>query len=135
MVKFFLDTNILVYSLHQDSPKYKEVNDFLKRCFSKNITCYFLSSSLKDTYYVLHRHYLSESEARQCIRLLRNILSMVDLSSAIVDEAFLSDEPDFEDALIRCAAERLQVNAIISYDERAFAQSFLPKLSAEEALS
>lgn len=133
MVKFFLDTNILVYALHQDSPKHKEVNDFLRHCFSKNIVCYFLSSSLKDTYYILCRHYLSEPEARQSIKQLRNILSMVDLNAAIVDDAFLSDEPDFEDALIRSAAETLQVNAIISYDEYAFAQSFLPKLSAEEA--
>ncbi len=133
-MRYFLDTNTLVYSLHQDAPKHKEVNDFLTHCFSENHTCYFLSSSLKDAYYILCRHYLSESDARQSIKLFRETLDMVDLNSVIIDDAFQSDEPDFEDALIRCAAERLQVDAIISYDESAFSQSFLPKLTAIEVI-
>ena len=133
-MRYFLDTNTLVYSLHQDAPKHKEVNDFLEHCLSKNSPCYFLSSSLKDAYYILCRHYLSESDARQSIKMLRETLDMVDLNAAIVDGAFESDEPDFEDALIRSAAESLQVDAIISYDEDAFKNSFIPKLTAEKAL-
>ena len=133
-MRYFLDTNTLVYSLHQGAPKHKEVNDFLERCLSESSPCYFLSSSLKDAYYILCRHYLSETDARQSIKMLRETLDMVDLNAAIVDNAFESDEPDFEDALIRSAAESLQVDAIISYDEDAFKNSFVPKLTAEEAL-
>lgn len=132
-MRYFLDTNTLVYSLHQDAPKHTEVNDFLTHCLSENSTCYFLSSSLKDAYYILCKHYLSEPNARKSIKMLRETLDMVDLNSAIIDDAFQSDEADFEDALIRCAAERLQVDAIVSYDESAFQNSFVPKLTALEA--
>ena len=131
-MRYFLDTNTLVYSLHQGAPKHKEVNDFLEHCLSENSHCYFLSSSLKDAYYILCRHYLSEVDARQSINMLRETLDMVDLNATIVDDAFESDEPDFEDALIRSAAESLQVDAIISYVEEAFKNSFIPKLTAEE---
>ena len=65
--------------------------------------------------------------------MLRETLYMLDLNSTLIDDAFQSDEPDFEDALIRSAAESLQVDAIISYDENAFKNSFIPKLTAKEA--
>ena len=132
-MKYFLDTNALVYSLHLGAPKHKQVCNFLERCLQENTPCYFLSSSLKDAYYILCKHYLSEAHARACIKMLRESLDMVDLNSTVIDSAFESDEPDFEDALIRAAAEKLQVNAIISYDEKAFKNSFVMKMTAEEA--
>ncbi len=133
-MKLFLDTNILVYSVFQNSPKYKEASKFIMHCLSENVTCYFLSSSLKDVYYILCRHYLSEPDARQCIKLLCETLDMVELNSMIIDKAFDCNEPDFEDALIRSAAEVLQVNAMVSYDKNAFENSFVPRFTAKEIL-
>ena len=132
-MNFFLDTNVLVYSLHSQAPFYAEVNNFLSRCLSENITCYFLSSSLKDTYYILRKHYLPEANARYSIRMFRKVFEMIDLNSVIIDKVFSSNEPDFEDALVRSAAEVLQVDAIISYDKDAFKASFIPKLTAINA--
>ena len=63
--------------------------------------------------------------------MFREIFDMVDLNSTIIDDAIDSDEPDFEDALVRCAAEILQVDAIISYDEDAFESSDIAKLTAK----
>ena len=130
-MKYFLDTNVIVYSLHTRTPQHAEVTSFLGECLRKNTTCYFLSSSLKDAYYILCRHYLSESNARKSIKMFREIFDMVDLNSTIIDNAIDSDEPDFEDALVRCAAEILQVDAIISYDEDAFESSVIAKLTAK----
>ncbi len=44
-----------------------------------------------------------------------------------------SNEPDYEDGLIRSTAEALQVDAIISYDKKAFHKSFTPKYTASGA--
>ena len=106
----------------------------MEHCLLENSPCYFLSSSLKDAYYILCRHYLSEVDARQSVKILRQTLDMVDLNVTIVDNAFESDEADLENALIRCAAESLQVDAIISYDEDAFKNSYISRLTAEEAM-
>ena len=133
-MRFFLDTNVIVYSLHQEAPEHDDVNVFLKQCLKKNVACYFLISSLKDAYYILCRHYLTENDARKCIKMFRNAFDMVDLTSEIVDGALLSDEPDFEDGLVRTSAELLQADVIVSYDKDAFVNSFIPKLTAERAL-
>lgn len=44
----------------------------------------------------------------------------------------LSDEPDFEDGIIRACAEAAGADFIISRDERAFARSPIKRLSAQE---
>ena len=133
-MRFFLDTNVVVYSMHQEAPNHEEVNTFLTQCLKTETVCYFLSASLKDAYYILCRHYLTEANARQCIKMFRETFDMVDLTSSIIDGAFQSNEPDFEDALVRTSSELLQADAIVSYDKEAFANSFVPKFTAKQAL-
>lgn len=58
---------------------------------------------------------------------------LVDLTGRTVIQAVGSDEPDYEDALVRIAAESLQVDAIISYDKKALWASRVPKLDVDEA--
>ena len=64
----------------------------------------------------------------------------MDLFEAVpVDEplcrvALLSDEPDFEDGVIRACAESAPVDFIVSRDEGAFARSSIRRLSAQEYL-
>lgn len=51
----------------------------------------------------------------------------------VIFNALDSDEPDYEDGLIRAAAEALQVDALITYDKKAFKYSSIPSMTAEEA--
>lgn len=77
---------------------------------------------------------MNEADARSAIRDIAETFDLVDLTGLFVFESIDSDEPDYEDGLIRAAAEALQVDAIISYDKAAFKQSPIPKMTAPEAL-
>ena len=132
-MRFLLDTNVIVYALNRKSAYNEEVLSFLFGCQAKNATCYFVSSSLKDAYYVLSKHYALEKDARAAIKCFRECFDMVSLTDGIIDGAFESNEPDFEDAIVRVVAEALQVDAIVSYDVKAFTNSFVPKFTAREA--
>ena len=105
----------------------------LHTAFEREASCYALSSSLNEIYYALHSHYMSEGEARASIRDIAETFDLVDLTGLQVFAALDSDEPDYEDGLIRSVAEALQVDAIISYDKKAFHKSFIPKYTASEA--
>lgn len=132
-MSFLLDTNVLVYALHRECEQHEQADAFITSCLEHGKTCYFLSSSLKDVYYILCRHYLAEKDARQSVRMLREALDMVELNATMVDAALASDEPDFEDGIVRAAAEALQVDAIVSYGAQAFVRSPIPKTTAEQA--
>lgn len=135
MSSLLFDTNALVYWVYCDSPYNEEVSALLYQELAGRGSVYALASSLNEIYYALHTHYMSEKQARASIRDIAEVFDLVDLTGTLVFSAFDSDEPDYEDGLIRAAAEALQVDAIISYDKKAFKGSPIPKLTAKEALS
>ncbi|WP_165045960.1 PIN domain-containing protein [Adlercreutzia sp. ZJ138] len=134
MHSLLFDTNALIYSVCTSAQYHEDVQQLLRSTLASNGCIYALASSLNDVYYVLCRHYLSEPDARSAIRDIAETFDLVDLTGLFVFESIDSDEPDYEDGLIRVAAEELQVNAIISYDKAAFKSSFIPKMTAREAL-
>ena len=93
-----------------------------------------MTSSLKDVYYVLCKHYMKEIDARNALWDIYSVFDLVDLDAMLVLDSLESDEPDYEDGIIRAAANALQVDAIISYDEKAFRKSKIPKMTAKEVL-
>ena len=135
MKSLLFDANALLYWVYPSSPFHDDVSNLLHEAFEQDVSCYALSSSLNEIYYALHSHYMSEAEARASIRDIAETFDLVDLTGLQVFAALDSDEPDYEDGLIRSAAEALQVDAIISYDKKAFRRSFIPKMTAQEALA
>lgn len=128
------DANALVYWVNPTSPYNGEVSQMLQHALEANYTVYALGSSLSDVYYALHSHYTDEPTARRSIELIAEIFDLVDLTGLFVWKSIRSNEPDYEDGLIRAAAEALEVDAIISYDKKAFRNSPIPKLIAQEAM-
>lgn len=133
MTSLFFDTNALIYWIYPASPYHDEVSELLHAA-AKQCSIYALASSLNEVYYVINRHYMTESEARESLRDIAEIFDLVDLTGSFVFESIDSNEPDYEDDLIRSAAEALQVDAIITYDQAAFKNSFISKMTAKEAI-
>ena len=94
-----------------------------------------LNSCLKDVYFIVERHYGSERDARHAVELLYACTTPVELSNAFIQAALASDEPDFEDGLIRAVAESSAVDAIVTRDKPAFVHSPIPSLGPAEALN
>lgn len=134
MTSLLFDANALVYSACTSSPFHGEVRRLQCALAKSGGRAHALASSLNEVYYVLHRHYMNEADARSAIRDIAETFDLIDLTGLFVLESIDSDEPDYEDGLIRVAAEELQVDAIISYDKAAFKNSPVPKLTAAEAL-
>lgn len=134
MTSLLFDTNALIYWIHPDSSFHEEALCLVEEAYINRSTICALSSSLNDVYYILCRHYMTEEEARESLRDIVDTFDLIDLTGLFVHESIDSDEPDYEDGLIRVAAEELQVEAIISYDKAAFKNSFVPKMTAREAL-
>lgn len=134
MGSLLFDSNALIYWVYPDSPHHDEVSDLLHRALTEGVSVYALSSSLNEIYYALHRHYMTEADARDSIREIAEVFDLVDLTGLLVFDALDSDEPDYEDGLVRAAAEALQVDAIVSYDKKAFRGSVIPALTAQAAL-
>ena len=94
---------------------------------------YVSALSLKDVYYILTK-YADEPAARAFILAVMDLFEVVPVDMGLCRIAAQSDEPDFEDGLIRACAEHADVDYIISRDERAFAKSPIKRFSPQEYL-
>ena len=62
------------------------------------------------------------------------IMSILSIDEEIVDEALLSDNTDFEDAIQYIASEKNNIDFIITRNKGDFKNSKLPVLNAKEFL-
>lgn len=96
-----------------------------------NLEGFIAATTLKDAYFVLGK-YAGESEAREFVLAALDAFSVIGVDDSLCRMAARSNEPDFEDGIIRACAEQEGVDFIISRDEKAFLKSSIKRLSARD---
>lgn len=135
--RVFLDTNIIldaIDSSRKDSPHARQLFWYASD-MGTSVSLIASITSFKDAYYVLCKLYRDEARARESIAwVMENAITPVDMRGAYGKKALQSDEPDFEDGLIRACVEAEAANCIITRDAEAFRGSRIPSMTAEAYL-
>lgn len=135
MHRVMVDTNVLIDLVSSSRPAHgRTVAAVVALLGSGDFEGCVLSSALKDVYYVYCRHYGDEPSARRAIRELRRMFALVNLTPSIVDAALDSDEPDFEDDLVRAAAELTDCDFLLTRDAPGFLSAGFEKVDADGLL-
>lgn len=135
MHRVMVDTNVLIDLVSSSRPAHgRTVAAVVALLGSGDFEGCVLSSALKDVYYVYCRHYGDEPSARRAIRELRRMFALVNLTPSIVDAALDSDEPDFEDGLVRAAAELTDCDFLLTRDAPGFISAGFEKVDADGLL-
>ena len=129
--KVFLDTNILLDAAMSERPDWAYAVMLLDEIAYGHIDGMIAATSLKDCYYILCK-YAGESPARDFVRACLDLFEVCELDAATCRMAVNSNEPDFEDGLIRACAERENATFVISRDEKAYRRSAIKRLSARD---
>ena len=131
--KLLVDTNIFldvaIDSREEHVPGLLLWDEFLYG----EIEGYVAATSLKDVYYILGK-YEGESRSRDFIEAILKIFQVVPVDALVCKTAIRSNEPDFEDGIVRECAESIPVDFIISRDKSAFGRSYIKCLTAQEYL-
>lgn len=136
MSKFFFDTNVLLDLVIPARPQHDFAAELFREIAARaDERALLLASSLKDVYYIFNRHYGDEQTARKVISRMRASFEVIELTLCVVDGALCSNEPDYEDALVRAAAENARCDYIVSRDEKAFRASCCKRVDARQALA
>lgn len=134
MSRLLLDTNILIDLVSSDRPQHASAAALVRTALASGSELAALASSLKDVYYIFASRYGAEGAARESIRNIRAMMTIVDLTLGMVDRAFDDGEPDFEDGLIREAAEAIGADILVTRDAKGFRGMSIRVLDAEGAL-
>lgn len=126
-----VDTNVLLDMALEHRPEADAARALLAGMLHHEFGLCVSACSLKDFYYVAGKS-LGEPVAREWVSFFLDELEVCQVDSSICRSAVTSDEPDFEDGIIRAVAERNGAGAIISRDENAFSGSLIRRLSARD---
>jgi len=133
MDKVLLDTNVLIDFLATARPGHGVAVDLMQRVLDDGFDLCVVATSLKDVYYILGR-VDGESVARQAVESIMAVATILPVDDACCRVALASTEPDFEDGIIRAAAEIAQVRYLVSRDHHAFAGSWVPRIAPADLL-
>lgn len=131
--RLMFDTNILFDLLDEHRPECEEAWQVIVLCNGGGDMGMVSPMSLKDVYYTLGKAG-PEKLARDSVRTLMGLLVIAPFGAEECDLALNSDEPDFEDGLIRACAELNDADAILTRDEAAFKGSRVPAMPCSEYL-
>lgn len=134
MHRLLLDTNILLDCVDPRRAFHDDALQLLSQCNGGGDMGMASSHSLKDVYYIMGKLY-GETSARGAVRALADLLVIGPVGAEETLVALNSNEPDFEDGLIRAFAELNDVDFIISRDEKAFQKAKTRRLTAAEYLA
>lgn len=125
--KLLLDTNVLLdYVLRR--PEYETAMRLLRAVAERSVEGCVCSLSLKDLYYVSCKA-MGEPDARAVVRDLMQLLEVLPIGANECRMSVESNEPDFEDGLVRAAAESNDVDFIVTRDVDAFTRSSVRSVS------
>lgn len=133
MRRLLLDTNVLLDCVDPNRAFHNDAVRLIARCNGGGDMGIASSHSLKDAYFIMSRLY-GEAYAREAVRVLAELVVIGPIGAEETLDAIDSNEPDFEDGLIRACAELNDVDFIISRDEKAFKKSKIRCVTASEYL-
>jgi len=128
-----LDTNVVLDFLSAVRADHSDAVSLVQALQKSGVRAYVVATSLKDIYYILGRSD-GESVARTAVMSVLATMTVLPVDEVCCLRALSSNEPDFEDGIIRAAAEIARADYLVSRDARAFLGSHVPRLSPAEAL-
>lgn len=133
-MKVLIDTNIILDFLLQREPFRQDAEELFQAIDSGEVIGYVTATTLTDIFYIARKQTGNLQQARQAVSEILTVMVICPVHRRILESAFTSGIPDFEDAVqISCAiAEGLE--AIVTRDTQGFASSTLPVLSVGQLL-
>jgi predicted nucleic acid-binding protein len=125
--KIFLDTNIILDILDTERPFSKESEVLFKFIENGSLLAYFSESVITTTDYVLIKKFTNTRRVGILSDLLR-LITIIECTNTIVQNALLKNEPDVEDAILYELALTEKLDYFITNDKQALKKQANKKL-------
>ena len=133
-MRVLLDTNIILDFFLERHPFYSESSQLFDEIASRKIEGFFSASSATDIFYLCRRQTQNLDTARQILERTLALLTVCPVTQTVLEAAFRSRLPDFEDAVqIACAIDQ-NLDAIVTRNSKDFQTNFISVVSIADFL-
>lgn len=133
MIKLYIDSDIILDLLLKRYDYYNNATELMTKIDKRKYKGYTTPLVIANIHYIMTK-FGGKKKSIKNIRKLRKLISILSIDEKIVDEALLSDNTDFEDAIQYITSEKNNIDFIITRNKGDFKNSKLPVLNAEEFL-
>jgi predicted nucleic acid-binding protein len=124
MIKALIDTNIVLDALASREPFRAEAEKIFMLAAEENFQGFVTANSITDIYYLVKKKN-TEATAREALRNLFQVFTIVDINGMDCENALESPIDDYEDALVVACASKIDADCVITRDEN-FLQALSP---------
>lgn len=133
MKHYFLDTNVVLDFLARREPFAAAALEVFRAGLEQRATLYVASLSFSTVYYVMRKQ-TSRQSALTMVAQLTQLVTIVAVDAATVQQAIAGPFADFEDGMqYHAAASVAAIEAIITHNTADFINSHLPVFTAAQA--
>ena len=116
MIKALIDTNVLLDAIASREPFRADAEKIFLLAAEERFQGFVTAGSITDIYYLIRKN-VSEVLARDAVRNLLQLFSVVDITGKDCETALDSAITDYEDALVAACAAKAAVECIVTRDE------------------
>ena len=131
-MRILVDTNVFLdYFLKREN--FESAKLFFKLSFSLKNPLYISSMSFRDIEYVAHRVFHNKEDAKRAqMDAYKICYKVLDISADDAINSLYEDDVDFEDCLLKEAAEREMIDVIVTNNVKDFRKLGFPALCVDE---
>ena len=129
----FIDTNLVLDVMLENSEFYDESNDVLSYC-NKGYDFYISAASCTDIFYIVRRTLHDTEETKKVMKNLLTTVSVAGVDELCIRNALNSDWKDFEDSVQYSVAYFQDVDGIITRNPKDFDKSEIEVLAPGDIL-
>lgn len=130
----FIDTNLVLDVMLENSEFYDESNDVLSYC-NKGYDFYISAASCTDIFYIVRRTLHDTEETKKVMKNLLTTVSVAGVDEFCIRNALNSDWKDFEDSVQHEVAKQIDADLIITRNQADYTNSAVRVMSPAEFLS
>jgi len=133
-MKILLDTNVVLDVLLAREPFLIEAREIIALVENKEVEGYICATSATTIHYLMQRS-TDKAQADGLITTLLGLFEVAPVTKDILYEASVNNGVDYEDSVIYTAAKDVEVDIIITRDNKGFKNAPVSVLTPEEFLA
>lgn len=133
MKRLFLDTNIVIDFLARRS-EFLPAANLMQMSIEGKLVLFMTPLTVANITYILRKD-LPKDMMKQKLLQLSRFVKISPVTENEVNKAFLTENPDMEDAIQYFSAESVAADYIITRDPKHFVYATIPVMSASEFIS
>ena len=134
MIKFLIDTNVIIDYLADRAPFADHAEQIIEVCEQGKAEGVLTASSVTDIYYILHKN-AEHEKIIDSLKILFSVLNIAEVGKNDLFKAMDLDMDDFEDALVSQCAKKVKAEYIVTRNEKHFTNSAVKAISPQDLLN